>query len=150
MEKKVDKIIDSLKESALDKPTATLLISADSDKRFFIGEAMLIAAGVALLHSYLSGLLGTGKLGEHHQKVIKEFWAKITSGKVSREEIDASKALAEERLQSVAEESVTEQSKRDAERRIEEILIKEGSTAANAKNLSTAITKAIFRTDGTK
>jgi len=40
MEKNVDKIIKNVEESALDKPTATLVISSKSDKLFFIGDAL--------------------------------------------------------------------------------------------------------------
>lgn len=148
MEKNVDKIIKNVEESALDKPTATLVISSKSDKLFFIGEALLLAAGVALLHSYLAGLFGVEQLAENHRKKIQSYWKKIWEGNVSEDDSKEAKELAQATLNMMDETKISEVAKRNAEIEVEKVLLDEGATRANATSVSIAITTAIFQEDG--
>jgi hypothetical protein len=144
MEKNVDEIIKDIQDSALDKPTATLLVSAKSDKLFFIGEALLVATGVALLHSYLSGLIGAEKLGESHRVKIKTFWKKIWAGDISEKDNDEAKKLAESMLRNIDEATISLEGKRKAEKEIEKMLLDEGATNETAAKVATAITHSLF------
>ena len=63
MKKDVNQILESLIEGHLDKPTATILVATKSDKLYFVGEALLIEAGLMLLHAYFWRLYGVRRIG---------------------------------------------------------------------------------------
>jgi len=143
----IEKVITRL-ESDLDKSTATILVSDDPEKRYFIGDALLGQAAIMLIEVYcLSFLEGFGfiEMAKKHGERTRNFIQKVRAGKlkiqdVDQEKKDLTKLLSEMSGLNIADASET------GELAVRELLRESGATKTQAEIISKNVTCALTET----
>ncbi len=131
----------------LDKSTATIITTDDSEKRHFIGETMLIAAGIFLLEHYCAAFLegvGLHDLGKSHGEKASALLTRVRMGNTSKSEIEEEKNNLPPMINQVVEQSEKDSGKTNAERSVEALLVKAGLTARQARETAGAISTVIL------
>jgi hypothetical protein len=146
----VEEVIRRL-EYSLDKTTATLVVTDDTEERHFIGEALLIAAALFLLQQYCAGFLegvGFKDLAKSHGSKAKQFLAKVRSGSLKDEDLEHAKRNAAEAVKDVSEANPTEEGAEQAERSVQQFLLESGATSQQAEKVSAEITRTLAQVEG--
>jgi hypothetical protein len=122
---------EALRELALDRTTATFLVSDDPAVKHFIAESLVVAAGLFLLEHYAGGFLrglGFDDIAEQHGRRAKQLLGKITSSE------SASAELIELRL--------------NTESAIDEVRKHDTGNSAEAQKLGAASVTAVLVDEG--
>jgi hypothetical protein len=122
---------EALRALALDRTTATFLVSDDREVRHFIAESLVVAAGLFLLEHYAGGFLkglGFEAIAEQHGSKAKDLLKKIKSS------VSAGSELIELRL--------------DTEGAIDEVRKHDSGNSAAAQRLGEASVIAVLVEEG--
>ncbi|MGH8476852.1 MAG: hypothetical protein ACRER2_13980 [Methylococcales bacterium] len=149
-----DDSLEALKER-VGMDTATLLVTPDSEDRYFIGEALLTGAVLFLLNEYCKGIVkGLGvpnageKAGELLQNKLNEVAAKLKSmlisGSANEAEIEKARNELQPCIDTLTQQNIPDELKQLCERRIVEILVGYGGINEQAKTAATAITRMLY------
>ena len=132
-------------ESDLDKPTATLIVTDDPEKRHFIGETLLVGAALFLIQQYCAGFLEGLGLHDtarvHGQKALK-FLERIRSGSMTDQDVDQEKKDVGQALQEISDCDPANGST-SGEHAVQVFLRESGATTQQSMMISKVVTCAL-------
>ena len=139
---------EALQVLALDRTSATLLVSEEPEVRHFIAESLLIAAGLFLLQRYATGFLrglGLDDLAEQHGRKSRELLKKIRSSGVVTDELELLKAETEKVIGEVRvrDSGDTAEAERQGEAEVRTALVDEGAPIGKASEIAARASFAV-------
>ena len=139
---------EALRKLALDRTTATALVSGDREIKHFVAESLVVAAGLFLLEHYASGFLkglGFEDMAEQHGRKAKGLFKTISSS------ASAGSELIQLRLET--ENAIDDVRKHDTgnsaiahdlgEASVRALLVDEGVPAAKAAQIAERVANAV-------
>ena len=137
-----DRIIDRVVHS-LDPTTATIVIAETPDERRFIGEALLLAAGLFLLQEYASGFLdglGLQEKAKAHGEAARAWLSTLRSGQPSDNEMAHQRQLVGRVLGDIRPRFASEKAVSTGEAAVQRYLRSAGATEGQSSRVAKNIT----------
>jgi hypothetical protein len=139
---------EALDVLALDRTSATLLVSEETEIRHFIAESLLIAAGLFLLQRYATGFLrglGLDDLAEQHGNKSRDLLKKIRSSGVEGNELELLKAETGKLIREVraCDSKDSAEAQKQGEAKVRTALVDEGAPAGKASEIAARASLAV-------
>jgi 3-keto-L-gulonate-6-phosphate decarboxylase len=149
-----DETIEVLKER-IGMDTATLLVTPDSEERYFIGEALLTAVALLLLNEYCKGIVIGLKIQDAGEEVGKRLRNKLSyvttklnnmlvKGAANKVEVEDARNDLQSCIDVLSNQNIPDEVKQACEAKIVDKLVEHGAVDVQAKTAATAITKVLY------
>jgi hypothetical protein len=107
MEVPMDRVAEAVRNLALDRPTATVIVVEDPAERHFVAEALVTAAALFLLQHYAAGFLrgvGLDAQAEKHGRRCAELFAKLRARSVDEQVLKSAAEATDDAIAAVREQ----------------------------------------------
>jgi len=131
----------------VDRPIATLLVTSDPKKKWFVPEAVVVGVILFLLQRYCTGFLkglGFDEAAERHGKKAAELLSKLRSTAVTDIELDQAKKEVEAAIQEVRGKVVSESAKSEAVSCVKDAILDAGAVPEQARDVAGALSHIVL------
>jgi hypothetical protein len=129
-------------KSKVDKASATLLVSNDSDRKRFIAESLLAGAVVYLLTKYCDGFLrglGYDALAEKHGKKAAELLSELRTGEIIQLHLDDAQRDLGESISIIRDKPGIDAALKQGTDYVMQPLLEAGAVRAQAREVANTI-----------
>ena len=143
MSNQVDDLVRRV-TNVIGRPTATAFVTPDSEDRHFIGEALLIGAGLFLINRYFGGFFKpVENAGVRHREAAVRVMKGLFKGSISEEAKDEARQVIND-TQAEVKSLDTPERRVAAEKEIQNVLREYGESEVLAAKKAAEMTGVIF------